>query len=420
MILLIYFTILTVFLRKTKSVALLLLVLFLVSLFGACLINQDYEIKNIEDVINLIFLGTILTILVLPWKNFRNDTGIVVNCGKRMEKKIKNISTYLLLTCGLSFIILLIGLFYTFSSVVDYSAFKNAGEGYDFIKTQLPINSTIYFLSQYLSGGAYFLIPLHFYFLLKRNYRYSIFCFIFSLSLILSGLVVFSRSNFVLYVILYILYYFLFYKKIPSKGRLFIKRTAFILLFFVITFFAIITLNRFGEDSTDYTGTGAPIGNQDFVQNQVIYSLIDYFSQWYQNGMEVMSLYDLKTREYKSSFPFLYTILDKLGFINNYANNLLYQEIAIWPNHYWLFNGLVPNLLFDFGYIGTFIFAIIYVFLLKRFCPKKNIITFPKMLFLSLFFIIPAMSIFGSWLRNPFYHFSLVYAIIFYLYLYKT
>jgi len=298
--------------------------------------------------------------------------------------------------------------YYSFTTVSDYSSFRNVqGVSADFFKT-LPINYYLLLLATYLNYTAFFMLPLHFYYLVKRKYFYSILSLIFSLNIILEGIAIFSRSAMVLYLMLYLLYFIIFYTKIDIKRRSYILISALIILFFAGDVFARITTNRFD----DYT-----VETQFFVDNPQLYSVFDYIGQWYQNCNKVMSRYSFTTLNGELSFPFILVIANNLHLINYEPSMIESTLYAIWGDNFDKFNGIISNLLFDFGYIGTTMFTLLYYFVLRKLWPVQGAISFNKLLMLGTLFALPAMGIFNFYMKLANYNVLIVYSIIVYIYM---
>ena len=77
--------------------------------------------------------------------------------------------------------------------------------------------------------------------------------------------------------------------------------------------------------------------------------------------------------------------------------------------YYYLFNGLVADMIYDFGYIISFILAIIYFYLVNIAAPKKKTISLTKLLLIVLSIQIPLFSIFYN------YFSGIIIAILFWI-----
>jgi len=410
MLLLVYFIILFFLynFRKQSTPGLYLILIYILSLLCGLLIGFDFKISTISQAFNLFYLALILSIFILPWNRFNYKINIL----DKNPHRVYRLTILLFFINGISFLVFSVASYYAFTTITDFSAFKNNDESGAFFQ-QLPINHTIYLFAIYLNATSYFMIPLHFYYLNKKKYLLSILSLIFSLNIILEGLSVFSRSAFVIYLFLYIFYIPFYYRNMDVKTKRKIKILAIGVLLLTGNIFYIITSNRFG----DYLMYGDAKYNQSLIQNPELYSIFDYFAQWYKNSGIVMAGYNFETLNGQLSFPFFLTIADKINLIDYRPDLIVNKLIALWGIQYDKFNGLIPNLLFDFGYIGTTLFALFYSSILQRLKPFNGEISFSKILMLGTMFSLPAMGIFNSSMKSSTYNLVIIYSFFIYLYL---
>jgi hypothetical protein len=401
MLLLIYFIILfLIFIfRKNYSPSLLLISIYLISLTCGLLVSQNYDINSFFKAFNCLFLAGILTVLILPWNKFNYKISI----SEPNPKVLRRWTLILLFINGIAF-------FQVHTEVTDFENFKNNGVAIDVIR-DLNINSLLILFSMYFHTTAYFLIPIHFYYLIKNNYFLSTLCFLFSLNIAFFGLTVFSRSGMVEYLFLYVFYFPFFYNGIKDKIKSLLNNKFFIVLILAVTagfgylimFFYAITENRFEN---------ADSKSDSFIENPQIYSLFDYASQWFNNSNEVMSTYSFDTLNGELSFPLLFAIANKLQIIYYPEGTIETKLYSLWGDHFNSFNGLIANLLFDLGYLGTILFALLYLLVLRIFIPVRGKIKFNALLILGVIFIIPAMGIFNYQMRSLVYNALTIYSVM--------
>lgn len=408
MLLLLYLITIFLFLRlcKISSPSLLLIFIYVTSLACGLFVGQNYEINSLFKVCNFLFLLAILTILILSWNKFSYKIPI-----SEPNPKVLRIYTIILfIVNGIVFFVIMVIFYQVHPEVTNYENFKNSEVAKDVIK-----NSNIPYLLLLFSGyfypTAYFLIPIHFYYLVKNKYFLSTLSFLFSLNIALRGLTVFSRSGIIEYLFLYVFYFFFFYDGIKGIIKNFFKNKVFLIIFSAVTtgfgylvlFFYQITENRFKDLQID---------SNTFIENPTVFFLFDYASMWFKNSNEVMSLYQFETLNGELSFPLLYIIANKLQLIHYPAGTLEDKLLIVWGDNSNVFNGLIANLLFDLGYFGTFFFAITYFIGLRLFRPIRGKMSFNSLLILGIFFILPAMGIFNSHMRLYAYNALIVYTLI--------
>lgn len=394
--------------RKKISAGTILICLYCTSLLGAMLIGSDYEINSFPRIGNFVFLIIVLSALILPWNKFTSE----IELSKINEFRLKTLTKYLFIINGIVFLLFFIVMYFAFMSIVDYSSFKNV-EGNAGLINQIGINNIIYLLALYLYPTSYFLVPIHFYYLINKNYKKSFIALLLSTNIILYGLTIFSRSGFIEFALLYLVYLVLFFNKLGRRPRRLLIGISIPLLGLCIFIFSLITSNRF-EKTLMYVNA---VQSKSFTNSPALYSILDYLSQWYKNGFEVMEMYSYKTLNGQLSLPFFYLVADKLKILP-YSSNLVESELwKLWGNHFDKFNGISSNLLFDFGYFGTIIFMILYLIIVNKLKPFKGEIVFNKFLILGIIFLIPATGIFNFQLKSTAYNVLIFYAIAIYKYM---
>lgn len=388
MILLVYFIVLLIFnlVLKGRSVSIIFILLQILSLSGVFLIGRDYPIDSFFKVFNIVITAIILTLIIAPWLKTKNIHEIYF----ANDLKLKRVTYFLLIVSFFTFIVLLFTALYVHLTVDNINVFKeNAG---DFYYNILPINVKIYILSTYLYYFSYFLIPLHFYYLGKRKIRLSILCFVFSLNSILYGLTYFSRSVFVNYALLYLSFLFLLYGTFNFQTKRYIKISAIIIVVMFAAYFIDATNKRF----TDNQSYESLIPASSVIQNPVLYSYLDYLSQWYHNSMTILYSYDFKTFSGQISLQPVLFLLGQYRIIN--YNSLDYENLrmSLWPEQWDRFNGIVAYSIYDYGYIVSIMLSLFYYYIVRKLGPKNNRISLLNLFYLVLLIQLPLMAIFYS------------------------
>lgn len=385
---LIYFILLFILFFKSKSIVIFFVLLQVVSLLGMMLIGQDYPINTLFKFFNVILTMIILTLIIIPWRNFKNIKEISYS----NEVKLKKLTRFLIIISIFPFITFSATSIFVFLFVEDINAFKYAeGVSEDFYYS-LPFDVRAIILSTYIYGFSYFLIPLHFYYLSKRNYRLSFWCFILSLNIILFGLTYFSRSVFVHYAFIYIAFLIMLYGTLENRVKKYIKNSMFLLLGLMVVYFVNISVKRFTTDNL-YAET---IPANSFIQDPVLYSYFDYLSQWHYNNMYVLNSYNFKTFNGQISFQSVLSLLGQYGFISYDPSAYSALRQQLWPLHWYTFNGFVAYTVYDLGYVLAIVFSLIYYLIINRLKPKNNQISLLNLFLIVLLIQLPLLAIFYS------------------------
>ncbi len=394
MVLLVYFILLLllfVILNRTiKSVSLFLILIQILSLSGALYVGLDYQIDTVFKWFNVFLTGLILTLIISPWRKFNK----IQNITFRNELKLKKLTDVLLFISLFTFITLLATVIFVFLLVEDINNFRyGIGVSTKFYYS-LPINIKAIILANYLYYLSYFLIPLHFYYLGKRNFKMSVFCFIGSLNIVLFGLTFFSRAIFVQYSLMYIAFLFLLYDTLDIQIKRYIKIAIIVIGVFFSIYFINLTKERFVGDHL-YEKT---ISQKSRIQDPVVYSYFDYLSQWYHNSMYVLNTYDFKTFKSQATFQPIISLLAQYNFIKYSAKDYAKLRKSLWPHHWDKFNGLVAYMIYDYGYTISILVSLIYYSIVRRLKPKKREISIINLFYLILLIQIPLLAIFYSFL----------------------
>jgi hypothetical protein len=212
-----------------------------------------------------------------------------------------------------------------------------------------------------------------------------------------------------------VLYLPFFYRRIDPGPRRVLKLVGLGALAMFGTVFYVITNNRF----TDYLLWGDAVYSTSMVKNPIVYSILDYASQWYPNGSAVLSQYNFHTLNGELSFPLASTIGNKIGVINHPPELIPIRLQELWGDRYDKFVGLVPNLVFDFGYAGTVIFGAVYAALLFKVRPVRGAISVGAFLALGPLFLLPALGVQNSLMKIDSFNLLILYSIVVYAYLYS-
>ena len=409
MVLLLYFSLLLLLLilKKNRTIAVVFIFIHVVSLLGIFFTDGDYVVDTIFKGFNVFYTATILTLLLMSWSKFSPINRVEVPS----EIKLKRLTYFLIAASVIPFITFIAVSFFVLMYVDDINTFKYAEGVSDTFYYNLPINIRLFILSNYLYYLSYFLIPLHFYYLIKRNYKLSVTCFIFSLNIVLYGLTYFSRSVYVHYSLVYLSVLYILFNSLDTKIRSILKRYVLITTLIFVSYFIYITNVRFLSDK-DYSAI-IPAGA--YVEDPVIFSYLDYISQWYRNGLIVLNSYNHETFGGQISLQSILSLLGQYNLISYSSAEYMVLRQKLWPDNWYTFNGFVAYSVFDYGYELTFIFSLIFYYVVIKLRPINNSINIINLFLLVLLIQLPLMAIFYSQVGGLV--FPILYLIPIYFYL---
>lgn len=410
MINLLFFFIFFIVSLRHKSIATFFYALQVASLSFVFVIGEYYELDSFHDYFNVFFTILILYIVISPWKKFKNINEIVY----KKQKRIKRVTNLLLIVNLIIFVSLSFISIYIFRFFDQINVLKYSGQFMDLLYEQFPLLIKGYLLAYYLHTLSFFLIILHFYYLKNGNSKLAIYCFIMSLSLILFGLTFFSRWTIVNYILIYSLAFFMFKSSLAIKTRKNIKRLFTVLGATLVFLFISISISRFDKDIS-YDNK---IPKSSMVQNTTVYSFFDYLSQSHANGMKILEDYNFNTFNGQNAFSGILNLLKQFGVFKEFDYSKGREKMM--PDNYWRFNGLVAESVYDFGYILTFILALLYHVVVVKLRPIRNSISLINAFLIILLIQIPLFSIFYSVLASIIIPLILLIPIYLYLYVNRT
>lgn len=388
---------------RVRSVSFIFILLLLLSAIGSILIGKTPCFVSPIDVINIIYVITVICLLGSGFAKYSSISSVVVG----NPNKFRFFSNVIIWSSIFSIIVNCIALYFVLMVVEDFGQFKQGGESTsDFYYTQVPIPHSFISLSSIISAFSYFALPLHFYYLMIGDKKKALLSLFASTALIFSGLLYFSRSSIIHFVLLYISFLLLFYKSFSLKMKKLLKKS---ILFFaggVFFIFASISINRFDDKYSFY------MSKDSLIQNELLYSLFDYGCMWFNDGFFLMRGYGFEPLG---------------GILSNTLYNWLFGGVdttlirqTIWPEDLWAtFNGLFCIWLFDFGYLGTLILSLIICIISKRMQPVKGKISIISLYSFPLLFSLPLMSFSGNYLEVLSFHFAVVFLFLYKLFLIK-
>lgn len=373
---------------KKKSIAVFLIGIQLLSIGGFFFMGRSLELETISDYSLVAIVGFILFLIVAPWKDYYG----VKEIKPFDEKKLKYLTKFLIGLNAVCFVILLTIVIIVQTMVQDINEFKyTEGVNQDFIAANLPFPNFFFSFAVIFSNFSYFLIPLHFYYLFKKKYVLSIICLVLSLNVILIGLTYFSRAVVVQYMLLYTTMLFLHYRILDAKVKKVI-RLAFISIFSAgIIYFLDISVRRFEQDSKLASNYSTTIPVDAITQSPLVYSYLDYTSQGYANGFEVLKIFEGETFEGTLTFDKILAMISTP--YEKYMMLSLRQKL--WPYEYgYSFNGFPAYIIYDFGIIGGLLFCLVFYFVVKSLRPKNGVLLLKNDFVIVLLVQVPLMAIF--------------------------
>lgn len=383
---LIAYIVLALWFFKHKTVFFLFMIQT-VSIAAGMFIDYHIDIESTKDVVIVSYMIVATALFVVPWKNANGDIMIVAN-----KTKIDKVYKVLSVILGFSFFFLAIAAFSIIIFVgADIDAFKYTDERVEFLYSRLPYDVHFYMLAALGQYFAYIMLPIHFYYLQQRDQKRAIWSFVWSLTIIVHGLTMFSRWTVVLY---FLIYFFLFFITRKTYDHTVIKKLRMIsaIAFAVIlSMFVMISYNRFSQNLQYASNHISPNSK---IQDPTLYSFFDYIGQGTPIGYILMQKYDGTTTNFTYATDKLRMLLQYVRIKVADEEKITDNKKSIFKEYYIFFWNLPVYNVYDFGVVLAIVFTLTYSLLLGRGIKKKmNFTSFCK---ISFWAQLPLLSIFYS------------------------
>lgn len=399
------------------SVSTLFFALLVFSTLSAILTGRLLDLPS-SYILYEIYIAVMLFVLFSSWNNYSKIKGY--DFSDINEHKLQKIERIVIWINSFVFIVDMIIFVAVFAllvaGVIHVSEYKNGGDSD--LRNSIFANLVPSFfisISYILSSFGYLSLALHFYYLLKKNTKRAILHLVLSLTIVLVGIIGLSRSALVNYVIVYVII-FLFISPLLSRKTL--RKSFLSILVFggVIGYvFSTISEDRFGESF--YIESKSLIDEKEYPE---LVSFLDYFSQWEFFGPKLMERYhgpsDLSWGLYNSSGLGV-AVLQRIYGADNYNQMSRKKYDRIIGETGSAFHGCVVRTVFDFGYIGTFIFILLNCYFTKKWGPnKKKQIRFKTLLSMPLLLPFSIGFFSGNSYSQFFLNLAMIYMWAIYMY----
>lgn len=385
---------------RTKP-ARMMIFFFSASIISGVLLGDFMDFYSIDVVIYVLFVCFTLYPLFVSF-NYMDERRVMrVVLSSKNLLIIKIAMFFSLLGVLINSYILLMMVGFYLSSGVEMETFKNGGVGLQYFES---INGVLRAGAALLTPLSYIFLPLHFYFLVNKQYRLSAISFISSLSIIFEQLIMFGRGGMVAFFFLYVFFISMVAGKIDRRFKRSYKVFLFAALGLFAGLFLYIAFDRFDNDK-HFVATGV-------VTNPVVISFLSYYSQWLKNGYELFSLFSSEKIIFMSNFLYLPARVMEVFGGEKYDLGQLRMDVMGFESTY--FNGLPALLLYDLHYLGTLAFSCFYFFSLRAGLGVRGIYSWPSYVLVGLAILIPLFFFQGPIFVFASYNFAIIYFLLIY------
>lgn len=379
--------------------------LYMISLFAALLLSPSEFFLADFNIVNYLYLIIFFSLFFMPWAGCSLKQPVVLLCNKRAYSLYR-----VMKVIGIICFIINITVFILLQSIVtDFSSFKNGDEG-EIILEQLPLGARIIASIAQYSSLLILTLPYHFYFLRSGNNKEAVWALIAASNFMLSGLVSFSRSRMVMFLLIYS-FLFIYFRRSFVKGLS--RRMRLLLMFSIVVsvgvFFS-ITSNRFAGDNIGVSERF--MYHQDaMIKDPVVTSQLSYFSQWYNKSNVWMPIYNGDITYGSRTFPLVALYLSKAGLTQKYPDYLERKLDQQFGDDTGSFLGCATVYLYDYGYLLAILVVFLYYIILKKKLQVHNVDVMDYML-VVIFLQLPCSGIFNTAMNDSYWHFELLLYLV--------
>lgn len=364
-----------------QSIPFVLFLMLIISSISAYLVGWYADFEGIH-LLYVLYTAVMLYILFSSYEGYSDLNSFEFHFKKKRLHFLEKITSIIgLVTLLLNFFILYKVFALLVINTIEADSFKN-GLAEDYISVFIP-----YFMvtvSNLLSPLGYFFLTLHFYYLITGNKKKTLYYLMLSLVIPSNGMLLLSRSATVEYILLYAVSLFVLLPLVFRRFKKAILRAISILFGIVVLAFMIISSSRF-KDGYESNFSKDAVLNPN--KAPIAYSFMDYFGKWQHFSIEAMDAYKPEEKGWGLlncsglAVRIANRTMGKDAYnriIDRKIDNTMGKELAS------TFHGVILRLIYDFGFIGAFIFIFLYSKLVRYFSPKKGKINFQTLVMMPV------------------------------------
>lgn len=358
------------------------------------LVDKSIMFDSVLTYFNVFFCCLNLYLIISPWRFACFDNFIIKDFGFLLffQKYL-----YWVLKFTLINNIIVLTIVYLF--IPDIATFK-ASLGFHELYDSIPYFGLLFRYTSVSRFFGLFALPYFIYYLSVGERKKSLKALFLSSSTFIAALAFYSRSQIVTYILILLCVYLYSYGAINSLVKPRIDKYIRLIIIGVAILFIGITISRFA--GMHYYGDRIP--QTSIIQDPILYSVADYSSKGFTNGINQLEVHTDDDILYgRQCFYSLYLTLSYFQVVRgwniddfvekiqrSYLKNKLGEE-----NDMGSFHGYTCRMVKNFGYSFTLILNLIFYFYVKRKTYHKKKIYFSHFVVLTFLLSEPIISIFG-------------------------
>ena len=389
-----FFFVIIAFLKKNANKLMrLLLWLQIISFAMSFAVGNNIDNHSIKTLLILIFVNTCLLLIIYPW-----GYGRIKNISVKDKSFFEFYRKILYFVLKINLVVFILIAIAVWVFIPDIVALKR-DKAFNDLYLQIPYFSFLYRYASITKYIGLLALPFFTYYLKRDNIKEARNALILSSSVFVIGVATYNRAVMITYLTLCVSVYYFIESELTIVKRKMINKYIKRILLVIIAFFVIITIGRFTSSSMDYYSDQIP--KNSLVKEPSTYSLFNYASQGYINGVNFLEKYNGENKIYGKGIT--YDFMQALAFFNlvsweseDYfkATDKAYNIPGLSDNNKSdNFHGYTADMVVNFGYILAFLFSLLY-FIYVRAVLLKSKIDFMSLTYLVLLMSIPLNAIF--------------------------
>ena len=391
----------------------ILVVFQLISFTAAPIVSNEVIFETPLTFFNTVFCFINLYLIISPWRKNNIKQIYIKSMGFMLlyKKCLYIVLSYTIINNLI--VLIIINLF-----IPDIALFKAASE-FKTLYDNIPYFGIMF---RYASVSRYIgllALPICFYYMRKQLHKQAGIAFLMSSSTLIAAIAFYSRAQILSYSILYVALYFYLEQTFDESVKKRVRKLLRNSILVVVTIFIGITVSRFGSTEMSYYGDRIP--EDSYVKNQILYSVFDYSSQGFPNG--IMQLEVHNSEDVLDGEPLYSEFMMMLSYFNmsswdkdEYAQRLSssYNKLELSEhNDLSAFHGYTCSMVKMMGYIFTLLFNIAYyIFVCRK--SLDNVISIQSLSVFTFLLLASINSIFYCDYATALY--PLIFYFIIYLY----
>ncbi|MCR5293951.1 MAG: hypothetical protein K6E30_02090 [Lachnospiraceae bacterium] len=258
-------------------------------------------------------------------------------------------------------------------------ALLKAQQGYKKLYDAIPFFGISYRYTAISRNFGFLALPLCVYYINRRLYKEVAKAFILSLSSLFGALGTYSRAQLLTYAMIVICFYFYVKELFHAEINAFIMKMLKYLFVFIVVIFAAVTISRFSSATMNYYGDRIP--KDSYITDPVLYSVFEYASSGFTNGVNQLELHESSDILYGE--PIVYDLMLMASYFRltswnaeDYKVRVMnsYNKEGLNPGNGWSsFHGYTCRMVKAVGYFFTLLTSIIYYKYVRIKSSKKTI-----------------------------------------------